>query len=228
MGAIDLDQHWPLPPYNGGATRVSVALPDDAPARARYAEESLPVREETSADRLVSEPDEAADLPAKDAIASDEPRLTPYRNHAGPVLWSALGFVAGMLVWHLVGFWSFVTDVVDRRIETNAPLPAIASLPAKKLAGQLPQGKSGRETAGIDPLSCVSLTIDRALGETRKAACTEVSVLRDAGFAAKTDRGSATPRLQDPGQWSNSTAVDASNIETGTLRADDVDLAIKP
>jgi len=210
MGAIDLDQYWPLPPYNRGSAPVSAA-PPEASAHIGNAEDAPPPLKGLP---TVAPP-----------FAAD---VLPHRRYAGPVLWSSLGFIAGMLVWHLVGFWSFVTDVVDSRVEPKQPLAAVAALPAKKLAGQLPQTTSGRETAGADPLRCVSLTIDRALGDTRKAACTEASALRDAGFAAKADRVSATPRLQDPGQWSNSTAVEASNIETGTLRADDVDLAIKP
>ncbi len=66
--------------------------------------------------------------------------------------WAAAGFVAGAVVWHFVGFWSFVSYAVlggDHRVEAAA-----------------------RQAA---PRACATLALDRATGRTKLLGCEDVA-----------------------------------------------------
>lgn len=91
---------------------------------------------------------------------------------SAPLIWVALGFVAGALFWHFVGFWSFVTAVVF-----NGPQRAPERLsPASEITtGAIPLTPSARlarltERSGIAP-NCSAHRIDRRDGRAKLVLC---------------------------------------------------------
>ena len=150
-----------------------------------------------------------------------------------PFVWGGLGFAAGIVASHVIGFWSFVSHIVvhghdndrgRRPVTAAVSTPALRSDVAQKVVVIPPAAaRTGAEAA---PGRCIALSIDRAQGETHLVSCEEhETALRDAGFRRRGDLVAARPRLQDPAAWSNTTAVQ-SDIETGTLQASDVDLSL--
>ncbi len=184
--------------------------------------------------------------PARSAIADvpNDPASVRNRRDWTPLVWGGLGFIAGMLAWHVIGFWTFLSDVVlnanDARATRSVPVAARAQpqktpkaavkepattdaasmtpVTAQKLAASL----SG--TAGTGPPSpaetvCMTLALNRAAGTTAPAACAEEAVagLRDSGFNRRADRLALRPRLQDPVAWTGGTAVDTTRVEASAV-----------
>jgi hypothetical protein len=149
--------------------------------------------------------------------ATPRPRHRDYR----PALWGGAGFIAGALVWHTVGFWIFLSDVVlnanDPRARTlEAFLPNLASSPAQaqKAMSRIPESAVAaapaafKDAAAGAQFACVSLALDRSAGLTNAQTCKgSPADLRDAGFNRRTDRIALRPRLQDPVAWTDTTAV---------------------
>jgi hypothetical protein len=149
--------------------------------------------------------------------------------------------MAGMLAWHVVGFWTFMSDVVlnanDARAVTRGgpvaararpqmmPKVAVKEPAATDIASTAPVaaqklGASLSGTAGTGPAPsaetvCMTLALNRAAGTTAPAACAEEAVagLRDSGFNRRADRLALRPRLQDPVAWTGGTAVDTTLVE---------------
>lgn len=237
MGRLDLDQNWPLPPYSPRQAALESDASQDASAQpplARAGEGAANLDEETLANALreaLSVRPGADDAPrAPDEAAA---QLSDRRDAGGrsavPFLWGGLGFAAGLIASHLIGFWAFVAEVVLRdhgsgltQVERSASLTDRV----QKIVVDPPQASPATGTAG--PLRCVALGIDRAAGETLTHSCEgHEATLRDAGFRPRGDRVTVRPRLQDPAAWSNSTAVQStleSEIETGSLKASDVNV----
>ncbi len=130
-------------------------------------------------------------------------------------LWGSLGFIAGMVVWHFVGFWWFVAGVVlnsgpgpeisretSREIareiarETSRETTHIAAAPtARAEADQASRAPTATMTTGSIATFhaaaeyCVALVIDRAAGQTVPAPCTaDTGPMRDAGRRRRGDR----------------------------------------
>lgn len=162
-----------------------------------------------------------------------EPRKRKRRD-CRPIAWTGLGFVAGILAWHVVGFWSFVSDVVlnandadpARGATALAPKPGETALepieraaiaaPSGFAAGKPPPKLATRLSGGlvvspIEPAasSCMTLALDRGSGATAPVACADETIagLRDAGYNVRSDRLALRPRLQDPLVWTGGTAV---------------------
>jgi len=106
-----------------------------------------------------------------------------------PVLWAGGGFVAGVVFWHLIGFWSIVsgavlgahsvpsadTAVVERR-DALPPLQETSSIQARAKA-------------------CIALTIDAKTGETRGAPCPAGRYHHgNSGLGSKDDRAGGGSR----------------------------------
>lgn len=99
-----------------------------------------------------------------------------------PVVWAGGGFVAGVVFWHLIGFWSMVSGAVlgDRTVPVSEA-PAVAR---RKAASPI-------ETGSVPPraMACVALTLNRRTGETRGADCqTGIFHHINAGLGSKDDR----------------------------------------
>jgi hypothetical protein len=141
-------------------------------------------------------------------------------------LWGSLGFMAGMVVWHFVGFWWFVAGVVLN----SGPAPEAARETARMAAAPATQTETQQTPpASTAPLTtgsigtfntagnaagrlCVALVIDRTSGQTVSAPCAaETSPLRDAGRRRRGDRAPAAtavlPLLQGPDANAASTAL---------------------
>jgi len=116
------------------------------------------------AGRIVSgRPDSVAE-PAAGALP-DPPQTTtpsnPIRGLQAALVWGGLGFLAGAVFWHLVGFWSFVSDVVlDRTPAAHASVavpPPPRTVPPKVVL--------------IDADRCTALALDRRSKLTMARPC---------------------------------------------------------
>jgi hypothetical protein len=95
------------------------------------------------------------------------PEPTAASSRAGRQLWAALvwgglGFVAGAVFWHLVGFWSFLSEVVLDR--TTGPQAAEAA--------SAPTGLSAKVVL-VDSATCTALALDRRAKLTLALPCPE-------------------------------------------------------
>ena len=171
----------------------------------------------------------------------NEVALARNRRDWTPLVWGGLGFMAGMLAWHVIGFWTFLSDVVlnanDTRATHSGPVAAralphrtskvavkgsaasVAASTAPVVAAQkLAASLSGTAETGPPPPAetvCMTLALNRVAGTTAPAACAEEAVagLRDSGFNRRGDRLALSPRLQDPVAWTGGTAVDTTRVE---------------
>ncbi len=107
------------------------------------------------------------------------------------LLWGGLGFIAGAVFWHLVGFWSFIAEVVlDRAPAAQASVvapPSTASVPTVVL---------------VEADRCTTLALDRRSNLTLAVPCandgSQLRLLPDT--ATRTDLTALTaPRLQAAG-----------------------------
>lgn len=115
--------------------------------------------------------------------------LVRWRNALAP---AALGFVAGALFWHFVGFWAFVSEIIFK-----GPAPAQRVQGAQITTGSIsPAERLARltERSGIDP-HCTALQLDRRSGATRISLCTPPRLsLPYVEVSRKTDRSVIPPR----------------------------------
>lgn len=214
-----------------GTSASDAAPPDEPPLHGED--------QEAAQQLLLDLPDWEAETPAPPAHAATADPSNPEtptaaapvrdthparkRRDFTPALWGGAGFIAGMLVWHTVGFWTFVSDVVlnanDPRARTlEAFLPSLAApAPAPKVMSRIPESavitapQALRTATAATPFACVSLALDRTAGITNAQSCKgSPAELRDAGFNRRTDRLALRPRLQDPVAWTDTTAVQVS------------------
>ena len=78
------------------------------------------------------------------------------------------GFVAGAVVWHFIGFWSFVAAIVTRGPEPPASRVVAAEPPKMPRASFRAVGISRERT---DPARCSSVVLDRGTGSVAVADC---------------------------------------------------------
>jgi hypothetical protein len=81
-----------------------------------------------------------------------------------PAAWCAVGFLAGAIFWHLVGFWGFVSDAVFRGGVSNTSEIAAAE-PGTT------QKTTRRLVVSTKQASCAMLALDRITGETTAGPC---------------------------------------------------------
>lgn len=177
---------------------------------------------------------------ARPAVVNVPKASARIRRDWTPLVWGGLGFMAGMLAWHVIGFWTFLSDVVlnvnDTHATRSGPVAAraqprrtpqvavkgaaatdvasTAPVAAQKLAASL-SGTAGTAPPLSAETVCMTLALNRAAGTTAPAACAEEAVagLRDSGFNRRGDRLALRPRLQDPVAWTGGTAVDTTRVE---------------
>jgi len=118
-------------------------------------------------------------------VSADRRKLRATRDALdglGGLGWSVLGFVAGAVFWHFVGFWGFLSDVVlteaplsrARQAGFHAPAPAVRP--------------HWLQVADASPEPCIRLSRDRT-GATRAAPCDgETVVLPADAFQGREDR----------------------------------------
>jgi hypothetical protein len=126
-------------------------------------------------------------------------------------LWVSTGFVAGMVSWHAIGFWGFVSETVLYRGERSVEVVS-AERPrpiATKVVASVPITTGSIATADERPSACMELIFNRSDGTTAASACGTSPPFRDAGRGKRSDRlATAEARLQDKTAWSATTAVD--------------------
>lgn len=95
-----------------------------------------------------------------DTGASERPA-----RHA--LAWAGLGFLAGVLFWHTVGFWQFLSDAV---LKEGRAAVAHHEPPASTVASQRP--RVAVTSPAPQPRSpCVALQLDRRSGTTASLPC---------------------------------------------------------
>src|SRR6476620_2361275 len=95
------------------------------------------------------------------------PVARPRRHIRGAALWTTVGFVAGAVFWHAVGFWTFMSQIVFDG-ENTAPQAIAAQAPVIDDAietGSLPT------ILRVDPARCISLELNRRSNETAARPC---------------------------------------------------------
>lgn len=201
MRTLDLDQYWP---GAGGAGKP--AEPDNGAA--------------VAADRFT----------ARDAVFTKAGGHLPaqpiaaVRDSWTPIIWGGLGFVAGMLAWHVIGFWSFVSDVT---FNDHARTATASSGSPQRSAADLSH-KPNTRSDNPSNRNCVALAIDRASGDAIPGACpADDKPLADAGRTPRDDLAFSKPRLQDPQIWAGVTAVEPE-ISPEPIDESAFDLTIRP
>lgn len=173
--------------------------------------------------------DEAATLAAR------PPPAPPRFSMPHPLVAAVVGFICGMLTWHLIGFWTFVHDVAfndersgqlsradDRLSDASSSSPyatkvrlSVAS--HEVAAAQITTGSiAPAARAGSRPAPKVAIVTDCILlvrngthGDTRPAACPELATpLRDAGRRGRSHRApDVQARLGNQAAWASATDV---------------------
>jgi hypothetical protein len=104
--------------------------------------------------------------PPESAVPVGEPAPSkPRRALRAALLWGALGFFAGAIFWHAVGFWTFVSEVV---------LDSEGSVQFARQAATRPGALAHPELPVIyliDPASCTALELDRTANRTAVRPC---------------------------------------------------------
>lgn len=98
--------------------------------------------------------------------AANDPTSRWAARSITPALWAGGGFIAGIVFWHLVGFWSLVNMAVIGAGEDSRP--GLAPSP------QTPTKSPPLETGSVRKVSsagCVALVRNPMTGETRLGPC---------------------------------------------------------
>ncbi|MBY0226623.1 MAG: hypothetical protein K2Q28_12525 [Hyphomicrobium sp.] len=82
------------------------------------------------------------------------------------MLWAGGGFIAGIVFWHLVGFWSLINMAVTGVEDGSRP-----SLAASSQTRTKPNALETGSVRKINSAGCVALIRHRASGETRPGPC---------------------------------------------------------
>lgn len=82
--------------------------------------------------------------------------------------WMALGFLAGVVFWHVVGFWNFVSEAIfdDNAAQQLAQAPGVPPPPDLPRGDPIPIARTAGSTS-----TCVVLAINRTGGETSAQPC---------------------------------------------------------
>jgi hypothetical protein len=210
MRTLDLEQFWLSPSDQPRAEPDSASAATGAPASHDAASQSglLP----TWAAAMISDA-AVPELPKRayarglvEAARFYREAITTLRDfdHRAAV-WLSLGFVSGMIAWHAVGFWGFVSEAVLHRSAQDAAIAAKAA--DHHLSGDTSIVTGSLATFNPRPGTCMALVIDRATGTTSAAPCNDDSQsLRDAGRRRRADRlTSIESRLEDKSAWAAAT-----------------------
>lgn len=145
----------------------------------------------------------------------------------------AIGFVAGVAFWHLIGFWSFLSQMAfnpdpDARrsaelvetppTATEAQPPAARTPAARRAKPGNPDG-AGKAVLGAFDANCSALVLDRKAGTVAAAPCLPSRlVLVDAGMRGRQDLAVADLIER---QLAERLGLSPNPIETGSITAAD-------
>ena len=132
-----------------------------------------------------------------------------------------------MVVWHMIGFWTFVSHVAFNDDQRAAA--ATAARPEKSVHQNVYTSKTAaKQLAQNNPENCIALAIDRMSGAAAPESCpANGKPFADAGHTRRDNLAYTRPRLQDPQLWAGVTAVERAP-ETGTIDESAFDLTIRP
>jgi hypothetical protein len=130
-------------------------------------------------------------LAAPSRSVSELSPLAPARPRISPWTGTLLGFVAGSVFWHFVGFWDFVGRIVFHTPKERVQIAGqpTSGLVTPKVYDQLPREeasepvsatKSGSATAAAN---CITLVRSAATGLVESVACPPDSVPTRVGTA---------------------------------------------
>ncbi len=150
--------------------------------------------------RIVSERPDCRPAPDVNSLdrQTDEARLSRAWRWRVALAWGGLGFVAGATFWHLVGFWSFLSEVVlDHGPKAQA---AAMSAPPPQAYSSLPT------IVLIDTDRCTALLLDRRAKVTVARPCPKSGLalrLETDGGARDDLAALSSPRVQAAGYRPN-------------------------
>ena len=200
MRTLDLDQYWP-----------------SANASEKHA------RQDDGAANAGDRPG-GADVTVVELSSVHQQFSAAARDRRTPVIWAGLGFVAGMLAWHVIGFWSFISDVAFN----DSARTAAASSGRPQRSAAVHSHKLGMRGVNPSNRNCLALAIDRTSGDAKPGACpVDETPLADAGRTRRDDLAFSKPRLQDPQIWADVTAVEPENAPE-SIDESAFDLTIRP
>ncbi len=208
MRTLDLDQYWP-------SAQSADAMPKPANGAGTVGEPQSIVDHSSIHHRNLGQ----SDIPSQ---------VNAYRHdRRTPMIWGGLGFLAGMCAWHMIGFWSFVANVVFNDDQRVAATAKSSSKIAVRLRKSAPTG-TGNSLRSIHAGNCIALEIDRTSGDAKPGTCpVDEKPLADAGRTRRDDLVSTRPRLQDPQVWAGVTA-DESEVAAEAIDESAFDLTIRP
>lgn len=106
------------------------------------------------------------------ALPKEAAPRKPRRRAHSAIAWAGLGFVTGAIFWHVVGFWTFLSNVVLK----GATDPVAKTV----LAGAAPSPTATSSTKRklptiylVDAAKCTALALDRRSNRTSLAPCPE-------------------------------------------------------
>lgn len=113
-----------------------------------------------------------ASLPLAKLTKQAEPSLT------AQIAWGGAGFLLGVIVWHFVGFWTFISTVVYRgpaypTATVGTPASPSRPAPPAKRSETVLGSAPAQPSAGATESNCSTLTLDRASGTTKIARCAD-------------------------------------------------------
>mgnify|MGYP001210713177 CR=1 FL=1 len=195
-----------------------------------HAQHASPFDEPPGADAERREPAPGPAPPAtvREPTPQAAPAAAPGRS-ARPAWWAVGGFLAGIVFWHLVGFWSFVSEIVFNQDEAASRFAAIEPLvlPPPSQPRQAAAARGAATPAGGDAGSapaalsanCSALILDRNTGAVRLGPCRpSAQRLVDAGLRGRQDLAVADLIER---RLSARLGIDPSRIETGSITARD-------
>ncbi|MCB1483604.1 MAG: hypothetical protein KDJ17_01785 [Hyphomicrobiaceae bacterium] len=149
----------PPPPLSQVSTPPSLKV--SAPAE--EAEKPAPVENKTA--------------PILATVKEPEVARPRARRDWTPLVWGGLGFIAGMLAWHLVGFWSFMSNVVLHPNDARAARVArgsrttVAPVSAQKVTEPSAQTVTVTASTTVAPIAVAAVfkTSGRVSGEAAPA-----------------------------------------------------------
>jgi len=239
MQTIDLDELWHAMPQTTGVTASGMM----AAARALHTDR-LYRQGHHDADVLNSGVEQSAPSTAHNDLSAIEmpdleirpaaptfdlrnrlPRLDGFLKSfdTSSAVWLSMGFISGMIAWHSVGFWGFVTEAVlqpgdrDYKIAVATTTPALEQPLAGSARVPLTTGAlADKPRAGAT--ACVALAVDRGSSRTLAQPCSrDGSQMRDAGRGQRADRLSdARERLHAPQAWGAEAQTAPSNPATSS------------
>ena len=237
MRTFNLDEFWPVlspAPAVGPHALARSTVPNAASGTPQVRSSDIFTQYEPPVLKAPEPDAPVVVFPATPAVMASALKSRDRR----PYIWGGLGFFAGIFAWHILGFWTFLSNLATNpgpapeRVALAAPAarqpPVSATVhPATQLNQPAELQPSAQAIFNLDPKSCRALVLDRSAGATRLEACPDdTQPMRDAGRQRRGDLAANRARNLDPNAWAQGTAVDTAAVSESTLEPGDVNFEI--